>query len=71
MKILDIVGISAVMYLPALASTQFITRFLKLKQKKQPRKIWKFELPTKQEMFYAFLAVVGLILYMIKAKLLD
>lgn len=71
MKILDIVGISAVMYLPALACTQFITRFLKLKQKKQPRKIWKFALPTKQEMFYAFLAVVGLILYMFKAKLFD
>ena len=71
MKVLDIVAIAAVMYILALVGAQFITRFLKIKQKEQPKRIWKFELPTKQEMLYAFLAVAGLISYMIKAGLFD
>lgn len=71
MKVLDIVAIAAVMYLLALVGAQFITRFLKIKQKEQPKRIWKCELPTKQEMLYALLAVVGLILYMLKAGLFD
>jgi sterol desaturase/sphingolipid hydroxylase (fatty acid hydroxylase superfamily) len=71
MKILDIVAIAVAMYLLALVGTQFITRFLKIKQKEQPKRVWKFELPTKQEMLYAFLAVAGLILYMLKSGFFD
>ena len=71
MKVLDIVAIAAVMYILALVAAQFITRFLKIKQKDQPKRIWKFELPTKQEMLYALLAVAGLILYMLKAGLFN
>lgn len=59
------------MYPLALVGAQFITRFLKLKQKKQPRKIWIFELPTKQEMLYALFATIGLALYMFKAGLFN
>ena len=66
MKSGEIILILAVMYPVAIAGAQYITRLLKLKRKAQPKKIWKFELPTKEELLYALIAIIGLGLFMYK-----
>ena len=49
----------------ALAGAQFMTRFLKIKPKNPPKKIWGLVLPTKLEMFYALIAFICVFLYML------
>ncbi len=61
--IFTIMGLVLIFILP-LAGAQFMTRLLKVKQKVPPKKIWGFVMPTKQEMFYALLAIIGLGLFM-------
>lgn len=57
-----IMGLALIFILP-LAGAQFMTRLLKVKQNVPPKKIWGFEMPTKQEMLYALLGVIGLGLF--------
>ena len=57
-------GIIMMLILP-FAVTQFVMRLLKVNQKIPPKKVWRIELPTKQECKYAVLATIGLIILMI------
>lgn len=67
MKFLETIAILATMYPIAIVGAQFFTRFFKIKRITQPKKIWKFELPTKIELIFALLAVMGLGVYMFLA----
>lgn len=71
MKLLDIIGVLAVMYLFALMFAQQCVRTLNSKRMEVPKRIWKFEVPTKQEMLYALIAEAVLVILMIKLRLFD
>ena len=72
--IVELIGVIAMLSLCvlfmfgiALAGAQFMTRFFKVKPKNPPKKIWGLVLPTKQEMFYALIALICVFLFMLIA----
>ena len=62
-NILDWLMLIILFYPVALMGAQWVTRYLKVTQ--TPKKIWKFELPTKKEYIFALITTIAVVFFMI------